>query len=80
MTQDTLLRWHRRLLADKCRQPKPVGRPPIGKDLIALTVRLAAEMYPGCRAHRGRTAPPGHRVGAFTIRRILRERRIQPPA
>src|SRR4051812_21067495 len=29
VTSGTLLRWHRRLVANKWRQPRPPGRPPI---------------------------------------------------
>jgi putative transposase len=43
VTPGTLLRWHRRLIAARWRQPKPPGRPPIGEELAALIVRLARE-------------------------------------
>jgi hypothetical protein len=39
----TLLRWHRRLVAAKWRQPRPPGRPPVPGELIALILRLARE-------------------------------------
>ena len=35
VTPGTLLRWHKRLVAAKWRQPKPPGRPPISDELIA---------------------------------------------
>ncbi|MFD1045229.1 hypothetical protein ACFQ1S_06305, partial [Kibdelosporangium lantanae] len=41
VTPGTLLRWHRRLIAARWRQPKPPGRPPIGDELVALIARLA---------------------------------------
>jgi putative transposase len=43
VTPGTLLRWHRRLVAAKWRQPRPPGRPPVQDELVALIVRLARE-------------------------------------
>jgi putative transposase len=43
VTPATLLRWHRRLITARWRQPTPPGRPPIGDELTALIVRLARE-------------------------------------
>jgi putative transposase len=59
VTPTTLLRWHRRLIAARWRQPKPPGRPPIGDELVGLIVRLAKQNRNlGCGAHPGRTASP----------------------
>jgi hypothetical protein len=43
VTPGTLLRWHRRLIAARWRQPKSPGRPPIGDELVAFILRLARE-------------------------------------
>ena len=43
VTPGTLLRWHRRLVAARWRQPKVPGRPPVPDELVALIVRLARE-------------------------------------
>ncbi|WTW98266.1 hypothetical protein OG216_35195 [Streptomycetaceae bacterium NBC_01309] len=43
VTPGTLLRWHRRLLAARWRQPHPPGRPPIPDEVAALIVRFATE-------------------------------------
>jgi putative transposase len=43
VTPGTLLRWHRRLVAAKWRQPRPPGRPPVPDELVALILHLARE-------------------------------------
>jgi putative transposase len=44
VTPGTLLRWHRRLVAAKWRQPpRRPERPPVPDELVALIVRLARE-------------------------------------
>ncbi len=39
----TVLRWHRRLVKTKWRQPRPLGRPPIPEELVELILRLSRE-------------------------------------
>ncbi|TCO61877.1 integrase core domain-containing protein [Actinocrispum wychmicini] len=79
VTPGTLLRWHRRLVAARWRQPRPPGRPPIGDELVALIVRLAKENRTwGVVRVQGELRRLGHRVAASTIRRILRANKVPP--
>jgi hypothetical protein len=81
VTPGTLLRWHRRLVAAKWRQPRPPGRPPVPEELVALIVRLARENTRwGVVRIQGELRRLGHRIAASTIRKILRARRIPPPS
>ena len=81
VTPGTLLRWHRRMVAGKWRQPQPPGRPPIPDNLVELILRLAQENHRwGVVRIQGELRRLGHRVAASTTRKILRSHRIPPPA
>lgn len=79
VTPGTLLRWHRRLVANKWRQPKAPGRPPLSDELVRLIVAMARENRTwGAVRIQGELRRLGHRVAAATIRKVLRAHRIPP--
>jgi len=77
----TLLRWHRELVRRKWtykRRGRP-GRPPIDPEVRALILRLGRENRRwGCIRVQGELRKLGIRIGATTIRSILRRSGLGP--
>ena len=81
VTPDTLLAWHRNLIAQKYdgHDKRRPGRPRTGKDLESLVVRMAEENGPwGYRRIQGALSNLGHKLARSTIADVLRRHGIEP--
>jgi len=81
VTPDTILRWHRELIARKYdgSEGRRSGRPAVAQGIRDLVVRMATENEGwGYTRIVGEMTKVGHRVSRSTVRRILRERGIGP--
>lgn len=80
VTPSTILRWHRELVARKWTfRHRKAGRPPLDPELVSLIVAMAKDNPRwGVIRINGELQGLGHRVGATTIRSILRKAGVGP--
>jgi putative transposase len=81
-TPDTLLRWYKRLIADKfdgSKQRKALGRPRVPEEVEQIVIRMAYENPTwGYRRIQGALANLGHAIDKITVRNILRRHQMDP--
>ncbi len=81
-TPDTLLRWYKRLIAQKfdgSQQRRQLGRPRVVAEVEQLVMRMAEENPTwGYRRIQGAVANLGHAIDKLTVRNILRRHHMDP--
>src|SRR2546426_2626497 len=81
-TPDTLMRWYKRLAAQKfdgSTKRRPLGRPRVAEEVEQLVMRMAEENPTwGYRRLQGALANLGHPMDKLTVRNILRRHHIDP--
>ena len=82
VTPDTILRWHRTLVAQKwnySERRKSAGRPRVGQEIVDLVVRFARENVTwGYDKIQGALANLGHKISDQTVGNILKQHGIEP--
>ncbi len=81
VSPDTLLRWHRRLVAEKWdfAHRRGPGRPGIMREIAELIVRMALDNSGwGYTRIQGAPANLGHKVGRGTVAIVLSRNGIEP--
>jgi len=76
-TPDTILRWHRMLIAKKwdfSERRKSVGRPPVAQEVVGPVLRFARENPSwGYDKIQGALANLGHEISDQTVGNILKD-------
>jgi hypothetical protein len=81
-TPDTILRWHRMLVAQKwnySQRRKSAGRPPVAQEIVDIVLRLARENPTwGYDRIQGALANLGYEVSDQTVGNILKQHGVEP--
>jgi putative transposase len=82
VTPETILRWHRKLIAEKwdySERRKKQGRPSTDKEIVELLIRMARENPTwGYNRIQGALANLGYEISDTAIGKILKEHGIEP--
>jgi hypothetical protein len=80
VTPDTILRWHRHLIARKWTfEPKRPGRPGLRREISSLILRMATENPAwGYTRIQGALRNLGHSVARSTVAKVLKDNGIPP--